>query len=131
MTNDTLNRVLVSSYISQGQVVRKIGDIEVILLKKRTTTLCGDRTTKVSGVYTYLFILYKGQRAAIILKCDSVDIHCYVRPWYRDKHILSNAIRGHFLKKLWPDIDSVTCVNRDEYDRIKHLAEIAGYRVRN
>lgn len=78
-----------------------------------------------------LILLQNGVKAAIILKCGSVDIHVYVYPQFREQRIVSRLTGGGFLRELWPDIESVTCANYFEYDRVKHLAAVAGFELRN
>ena len=130
MTNDTLSHILRNIDLSRGYLVRTVNDLEAVLIEnhKTVTTNSGCRYV---GYYDYLVLLKAGMKAGIILKCDSVDIHVYVYPKYRDQQIVSKLTGEGFLKKLWPDIESVTCANRSEYQKIKHLAEIAGFYLRN
>lgn len=130
MTDSTLSRVLTRTDLSKGTVVKKAGDLEAILLTKKTTALMMDRVTKNTYTYTYLFITHKGKRVAIILKCDSADVHFYVYPKYRGKHYLSRIIGNGFLKKLWPDVISISSVVSSQDDMIKHLAKISGFEYR-
>ena len=129
MTDKTLSYVLRSIDVSKGEIVREVDGLKAVLVKNHKTVVHQRNGTYV-GVYEYLVLLCDNEKAGIILKCDSVDIHTYVFRKYRNQHIVSNLTRDGFLKKLWPDIDSVTCVNWDEYDRIRHLAEIAGFWLR-
>ena len=130
MTNSTLSRVLTTTDLSKGTVVKKVGDLEAILLTKKTTALMGDRVTKHTSTYTYLFITHKGKRVAVILKCDTVDVHFYVYPKYRGNHYLSGIIGDGFLKELWPDVISISSIDSSQNDMIKHLAEISGFDYR-
>ena len=130
MTNSTLSRVLTTTDLSKGTVVKKVGDLEAILLTKKTTALMGDRVTKHTSTYTYLFITHEKKRVAVILKCDTVDVHFYVYPKYREKHYLSRIIGDGFLKELWPDVISISSVDSSQNDMIKHLAEISGFDYR-
>ena len=126
MTNSTLSRVLTATDLSKGTVVKRAGDLEAILLTKKTTALMGDRITKHTSTYTYLFITHNGVRVAVILKCDTVDVHFYVYPKYRGRHYLSSIIGDGFLKELWPDVRSISSVDSSQDSMIKHLAEISG-----
>lgn len=130
MTNSTLSRVLTNTDLSKGTLVKKVGELEAILLTKKTTALMGDRVKKDTSTYTYLFITNNGTRVAIILKCDMVDVHFYVYPKYRGRHYLSSIIGDGFLKQLWPDIKSISSVDSSQDEMIKHLAEISGYEYR-
>ena len=130
MTNDTLSHVLRKIDLSKGKLVRTVDDLEAVLIENHKTVTKGSDRNFI-GYYDYLILLKNGAKAGIILKCDSVDIHVYVYPQYRNQHIVSRLTDDGFLKELWPDIDSVTCANIFEYEKIKYLAEIAGFYLRN
>ena len=130
MTNLTLSRVLTTTDLSKGTVVKRVGNLEAILLTKKSTVLMGDRVKTDTDTYTYLFITYEGQRVAIILKCGMVDVHFYVYPKYRGKHYLSSIIGDGFLKELWPDVRSISSVDSSQDEIIKHLAKISGFEYR-
>ena len=130
MTNLTLSRVLTTTDLSKGTVVKRVGNLEAILLTKKSTVLMGDRVKTDTDTYTYLFITYEGQRVAIILKCGMVDVHFYVYPKYRGKHYLSSIIGDGFLKELWPDVRSISSVDYSQDKMIKHLAKISGFEYR-
>lgn len=130
MTNDTLSHVLRNIDLSKGDLVRTVGNLEAVLIEKHKTVTTNSNRRYV-GYYDYLILLKDGEKAGIILKCDSVDIHVYVYPKWRNQHIVSKLTGDGFLKELWPDIDSVTCANRNEYTKVKYLAEIAGFYLRN
>lgn len=130
MTDRTLSYVLRSLDISKGTIVREVDNLTAVLFNDHRTVVVRPNGRYVDR-YDYLVLLCDGKKAGIILKCGSVDIHTYVYQRYRKQHIVSRLTRDGFLKKLWPDIDSVTCVNSDEYERIKHLAEIAGFWLRD
>ena len=130
MTNDTLSHVLRNIDLSKGRLVRTIDNLEAVLIENhKTVTMNSGR--RYVGYYDYLILLKDGMKAGIILKCDFVDIHVYVYPKYRNQQIVSKLTGDGFLKELWPDINSVTCANRIEYEKIKHLAEITGFYLRN
>lgn len=130
MTNDTLSHVLRKIDILKGYLVRKVDDLEAVLIENHKTVTINSNGRFVD-YYDYLILLKNGAKAGIILKCDSVDIHVYVYPKYRNQHIVSRLTGDNFLKKLWSDIDSVTCANKCEYEKIKYLAESAGFYLRN
>ena len=130
MTNLTLSRVLTTTDLRKGTVVKRVGNLEAILLTKKSTVLMGDRVKTDTDTYTYLFITYEGQRVAIILKCGMVDVHFYVYPKYRGKHYLSSIIGDGFLKELWPDVRSISSVDSSQDEMIKHLAKISGFEYR-
>ena|GEM_PF-1314442 len=72
------------------------------------------------------------EKKAIIMRVCN-DVHWHVLEPFRGQHWLSNALRTGYLKKLWPEITSITCINSesvDEYDKTVHLAELAGLSVR-
>lgn len=130
MKNETLSRVLRGIDVSKGHIVRTVDDLKAVLLEnhKTVTTNSGYRYV---GYYDYIILMKEETKAGIILKCDFEDVHVYVFPRFRNQHIVSRITGEGFLKKLWPEIETVTCANKEEYERIKHLAEIAGYSLRN
>lgn len=130
VTNSTLSYVLRNIDLSKGKIVRSVEELEAVLIEHHKTVTINSYGRFI-GFYDYLILLKDGVKAGIILKCDSVDIHVYVYPKYRGQHIVSTLTGDGFLKDLWPDIDSVTCANREEYSKIKYLAEIAGFYLRN
>lgn len=130
MTNNTLSYVLRNIDLTKGVLVRTVGNLNAILIENHKTVTTNSYGRFV-GFYDYLILLKDREKVGIILKCDSVDVHVYVYPKYREQHIVSTLIGDGFLKELWPDIDSVTCANYKEYERIKYLAEIAGFELRN
>ena len=84
--------------------------------------------TNIQLSYIYGLIRERIRKGSwILLNCDSKDIHAYVLRKYRNQHIVSRLTDNGFLKELWPDVNSVTCADLNNYDKVKHLAEIAGY----
>ena len=130
MTNKTLSYVLRNIDLSKGKLVRTVGDLDAFLIENHKTVR-NYGNGKIVDFFDYLILLKNGTKVGIILKCDSVDIHVYVYPKYREQHVVSRLTENGFLKELWSDIDSVTCANSNEYDRIKYLAEIAGFKLSN
>ena len=82
--------------------------------------------------FEFLIITNNGEKQAIILRCDSVDLHWYVFKRWRKKHVLSNALRTGIISEIWPENKKITCCyewddNRyEKYKMTSHLAEIAG-----
>lgn len=129
MTNNQLYRMLKNMDPSEGRSVRAVDDLEAVLMANHKTVSVTNHQ-KFTHYHDYLVLLKAGEKAGIILNCDSVDVHAYVLRKYRGQHIVSKLTNNGFLKNLWPDIDSVTCANPREYDKLKHLAEIAGFTLR-
>lgn len=83
----------------------------------------------------FLIITENGIKQAIIHNCNNSDLHWYVYQNWRDRHVLSNALRTGIIKETWPDITSVTCCyNWDDnkvqkYQMTKHLASLADLEV--
>lgn len=130
MTNIQLSHILKNMNLSEGKSVRVVDDLEAILMKDHATRTVTDHR-RYTHYYDYLVLLKGGEKAGILLKCDSVDIHAYVLRKYRNQHIVSRLTDNGFLKELWPDVNSVTCADLNNYDKVKHLAEIAGYSLRD
>lgn len=86
----------------------------------------------VEDEYEFLIVVEDGEKKAIILRCGYVDLHWYVLRKWRNKQVLSNALRTGVLQDIWPENTKVTCCysyndNREQkYNMTKHLADIAG-----
>lgn len=129
MKCEKLRYVLRNIDLSKGRLVRTEGELEAILVEKhKTVTKINGR--KFTSYYDYLVLLKDGKKVGIILNCTDYDIHIYVLQKYREQHIVSRLINDGFLKKLWPDMGSITCANHREYEKIKHFAEISGLEFR-
>lgn len=82
----------------------------------------------------FLLIAENGVKQAIILRYDDGDLHWYVSKRWRNKHILSNALRTGVVRKVWSDNSLVRCCYdfTDELpygqkrELTKHLADVAG-----
>ena len=130
MTNDTLSHILRNIDLSKGYLVRTENNLEAVLIENhKTVTINSGR--RYIEYYDYVILLKDGLKVGIIMKCEFEDIHVYVYPKFRNQHIVSKLTGDGFLKKLWPDINSVTCANKREYNKIKYLVENAGFYLRN
>lgn len=132
MTNEKLKREL--SAISLDNCETIIAD-NIYYIKKTVRT----RIYESGGTYSYdidekefIVIANQGVKQGIILRCGFKDLHWYIlKPW-RDKHILSNALRTGVLNMIWPENKTVTCCydysedSEKKYAQTKHLADIAG-----
>lgn len=82
--------------------------------------------------YEFLIITNGREKQAIILRCGYGDLHWYVLKKWRNRHVLSDALRTGIIHKVWPENQKITCCyNYDDYDEEKysmtqHLADIAG-----
>ncbi len=128
MTNPQLYRILKGMDLSEGRSVRVVDDLEAILMEQYETRTVTDGK-RYNHSHDYLVLLKNGEKAGILLNCDSVDVHAYVLRKYRKQHIVSRLTNNGFLKKIWPDVDSVTCADLYNYDKVKHLVEISGLRL--
>lgn len=101
---------------------------------KQRSSLSGGGYRYVKTEDEFLIIAENGVKQAIIFRHGTSDLHWYVlRPW-RNKHVLSNALRTGVISEIWPENTSITCVynyNEDPIEKrrmTKHLADIAGLR---
>ena len=87
-----------------------------------------------------MIITNQDEKCAIILRCGTADIHWYVLKKWRNKKILSNALRTGILHEVWPENKTVSCcydwrdkmVDRPKkHSMTKHLAELAGLKLIN
>ena len=129
MENIQVYRILKGMDLSEGRSVRVVDDLEAVLMEQHETRTVTDGKL-YKHYHDYLVLLKNGEKAGILLNCDSVDVHAYVLQKYRKQHIVSRLTNNGFLKKIWPDVDSVTCADLYNYDKVKHLVEISGLRLR-
>lgn len=86
----------------------------------------------INDEYEFLIIAENGEKQAIILRCGYVDLHWYVLRKWRNRHILSDALRTGVIQEIWPENTRITCCYNYDDDReqknntTKHLADIAG-----
>lgn len=90
------------------------------------------------GVYEFLIITDNMVKKAIILNCDDIDLHWYVHEKWRNKHVLSNALRTGIIRYMWPNVKWVTCCYDNDlsdeeicnkYRMTYHLARICGLKL--
>ena len=74
--------------------------------------------------------MHKDKKVGIIVHFPDSDVQLFVFKKDRNKGYMSRLINGGFLKRLWPDITESQITNPTEFERIKHLLNIAGYSVR-
>jgi len=129
MENSSLIRVLTRSNLKNAEVLIPS---KAVYLEKFTRLRIEDTQKFDRSKYKYIFLLDNNKRVGIILKCGD-DIHCYTIKKYRNKGYMSDFMRSGWIKKIWPDLVSVTCLHSHdspEYDKVKHLASLAGLYVR-
>ena len=131
MENSSLIRVLTRSDLKNAKVL--IPNKAVYL--EKFTRLRIDNTKKFdSSKYKYIFLLDNNKRVGIILNCGDSDIHCYTLKKYRNKGYMSNLMKSGVIKKVWPEIKSITSIHYPgsaEYEIVKHLASLAGLYLEN
>lgn len=125
MKDKTLSYVLRGTKLSCAQKIFEQNGITGYLFENKTVKYANG----CRGRYDFLILTKYERKIGIILKCDTVDVHTYVYKKERGKHYLSDFVRDGKLRNIWSDITTVACTNVEEYDKIKHIAEIAGYRL--
>jgi len=130
MTNEKLNKILKKVELNKNEEV--CDGIYHCFRIIKNKVFDGDGKYHYSKrEYEFLVITEDKIKKAIILRIGDIDLHWLVLPKYRQKHVLSNALRKGIISKLWPSIKSVTCCFDlyDEYDEklsiTNHLAEIS------
>ncbi|MBR3968290.1 MAG: hypothetical protein IKJ93_01710 [Clostridia bacterium] len=132
MRNETLSHVLRSLNLDRCTHIKE----NIYYIKKTVRELTYSQTLgrdKIGSTKCeFLIIADGGVKKAIILKCGNVDLHWYVFKAWRNKKVLSNALRTNIIKETWSEIETVTCCyeygeNKEEkYEMTKHLAALAG-----
>lgn len=83
----------------------------------------------------FLIIARNDVKQGIIHNCNNIDLHWYVLTHWRNKSVLSNALRTGIIRQVWPQINSVTCCynwddnKAEKYQKTKRLADLAGLAV--
>ena len=57
----------------------------------------------------FLIVTEDGEKQAIILRCGYVDLHWYVLKKWRNRGVLSDALRTGILQEIWPENTKITC----------------------
>ena len=84
----------------------------------------------------FLVIANYGIKQGIIHNCNNDDLHWYVFSHWRNKSVLSNALRTGIIKRVWPDIEAVSCCYNWDDDKVakrqktEYLAGLAGLGVK-
>lgn len=68
----------------------------------------------INDEYEFLIIAENGEKQAIILRCGYVDLHWYVLRKWRNRHILSDALRTGVIQEIWPEKSNVDTLLRIE-----------------
>ena len=83
----------------------------------------------------FLIIASNGIKQGIIHNCNNMDLHWYILTHWRNKSVLSNALRTGIIRQVWPQIKTVTCCynwddnKAEKYQKTKYLADLAGLGV--
>lgn len=132
MLEKSLITVLSKSDISKGEIL--IPGKAIYLEKKTRLQISGNSPKTDTAIYKYIFILNKGQRVGGILFCGTSDLHIIIFKKYRNKGFMSEVMKSGWIKKLCPELKSITTQhfpNSDEYKKIEHLAMLAELQIRN
>lgn len=135
MTDERLKAVLNQIDIDKCDVVM---EDYIYYKRKPVRQRCshGDGTYHyVEEEYEFLIIAERGEKQAIILRCGYVDLQWHVLKKWRNKGVLSDALRTGVIKRVWPENKKITCCyeyfedREAKYNMTKHLAELAGLRL--
>ena len=137
MKNETLSYVLRNLKLSK---CISVGENLYYVKKKVKLTRCNFETGAkeyICSKYEFIIIAENNIKKGIILNCGNIDLHWYVFKKWRGQHVLSNVLKSGIIKKVWPNIKTITCCfdyKEDEaakYCMTKHLASLAGLNVIN
>ncbi len=116
----------------------KISNCEVVIPNHIYRHKYRGRTTGRNGLISWdvdiLIITDSELRKKAIIYYMGNDLHWYVCKYCRNQHVLSDALRTGCIKKVWPEIDTVTCMSScvvSTYMRAAHLASLAGLMVKD
>ncbi len=135
MKNEDLSYILRSIKLSDCQYLWN----NIYYIKKEIKQTVSNVNTQDKKIFysicEFLIIADNGIKKAIIYNCGNIDLHWYTFHKWRGQGVLSNALRTGVIKKMWPQINSVTChcewnENREEkYRMTQHLASLADLEV--
>ena len=140
MTDEQLEKILKSIDLNECE---PIINNHIYYFKK----LIKSRVSRDDGTYRYsadeyefLIITAGNEKQGIILRCGTTDLHWFVLRQWRNCHVLSDALRTGVINNVWPENKTVSCCYswRDKvmdrpkkYSMTKHLAELAGLKMKN
>ena len=140
MTDEQLEKVLKDIDLLDCRPILE-GCIFYIKKLIRSRVSRGDGTYRYSAdEYEFLIIANEGEKQGIILKCGTSDLHWLVLRKWRNRGVLSNALRTGVIAQVWPENKTVTCcyswrdkvVDRPQkYSMTKYLAELAGLTIKD
>ena len=133
MTNEKLQRILQKISLSACTPIVD-GHIYYVKMPVKHRYSFSDGYRYVVDEKEFLIIAKNGVKQAIILRYDDGDLHWYVSKRWRNKHILSDALRTGAIHKVWPDDCMVRCCYdpaeelsyRQKWELTRHLADVAG-----
>lgn len=137
MKDETLKRVLDQMDITECE---EIIDNHIYYCRKPVRQRCyrpDGSFFYITEEYEFLVIAENDEKQAIILRCGTVDLHWFVYRKWRNRGVLSNALRTGVIHKIWPENREITCCynyydNRaKKLSMTKHLADIAGLVLKN
>lgn len=135
MTNEKLKRVLDNVNLSDCEIIREDHIYYINLNLKMRVYRNGGGYRYNTQPYEFLIIANKGVKQGIILRHGTRDLHWFVKKQWRGHHVLSNALRTGVIKKVWPEIKTVSCCleygedPKAKFEQTKHLAKLAGVQI--
>ena len=132
MRDEQLKRVLDQMDIDECE---EVVTNHIFYCEKAVRQRCfrGDgRYSYITDRYEFLVIADNGEKQGIILRCGEVDLHWYVYRKWRNKGVLSDALRTGIIRQVWPDNREITCCYnyddnpKEKFNMTRHLADIAG-----
>lgn len=90
--------------------------------------------------YEFLIITNGDEKQGIILRCGTTDLHWLVLRRWRNRQVLSNALRTGIIHYVWPENKTVSCCyswqdkmvyRPKKYNMTKHLSDLAGLKMKD
>lgn len=131
MTNRALTTIITLSDISKAKVL--IPEKAVYLKKPVRKRMYYGSKKFIYDEEEFIILLDNGKRVGGIYIMGDWDLHIIVFNKYKGQHHMSNFMRSGWIKKLFPDLNSITCIHyndTDEFKVVKHLADLADLEIR-
>ncbi len=131
MTNEFLQKLLLTTDISKGRCIKQVGNIKAIFMKNISVEVPvnGRMDNIITVVYDYI-VLVKDETIIIggMLKMENKDVHILIFDEFRGKGYCSKIMKDNFLKRIWRDSE-ISCNTPDQYFKVRHLVESSGLRL--
>lgn len=109
--------------------IKEISGIDI----SKAKTLIPNKAVYVANYNEYVILLDNEQRIGGIYIMGDFDLHILIFERFRGQHYASDFMKSGWIKKLRPNLKSISSVHSQstlEYKIVKHLADLAKLELR-